>query len=105
MILRRTALVVVHLAAAVALLAALVEQRRTREHAVADLRASADAEHRDTLRMEREHAVQQRLLAGLHESDPYVVELMARDRLGYARPGEIAPPPAPAASDDDHAVR
>ena len=96
MILRRTALIVVHLAIAAAILGGLVEQRRTRGEAVAEVRSVADAESRETDRMQRDHTVQKSLLDGLREQDPYVVEYLARERLGYARTGEIAPPPAPA---------
>jgi hypothetical protein len=38
----------------------------------------------------------QALLDGKRKLDPYVVELLARDRLRYLRPGELSPPPAPA---------
>jgi hypothetical protein len=37
----------------------------------------------------------QSLLEGKRKLDPYVVELLARDRLRYLRPGELSPPPAP----------
>jgi cell division protein FtsB len=98
MILRRTALIVVHLALAAAVLGLLVEQRRARAQAVADLRTVAEAEARETARMQRDHAVEKAQLDGLRQQDPYVVEYLARERLGYGRAGEIAPPPpAPAA--------
>ena len=94
MIVRRIALVVVHLAIAAAILGGLVEQRRSREQAVAELRALADAERADTERMRRDHAVHKELRSGLREQDPYVVEYLARERLGWSRSGEITPPPA-----------
>ncbi|MBA3847554.1 MAG: hypothetical protein H0X45_13045 [Planctomycetes bacterium] len=95
MILRRTALIVAHLAIAAAVIGGLVDQRRARTGAVAQVRDVADAEHRETARLVDDHAAKKQILTGLREHDPYVVELLARDRLGYTRPNEIAPPPAP----------
>ncbi|MFW5845353.1 MAG: hypothetical protein ACOCXJ_03915, partial [Planctomycetota bacterium] len=36
---------------------------------------------------------------GLDANDPYVVELIARERHGFQAPGEIKPPPMPADTD------
>jgi hypothetical protein len=47
------------------------------------------------MRMRHEMELQRTLLGGLRGKDPYVVELMARERHDYSRPGEFALPEAP----------
>jgi hypothetical protein len=75
----------------IALLAHLGE----RERDVARVKAITQQEHDDTLRMTQDIDQQKALLAGLSSKDPYVVELLARERMQYSRAGEISPPPAP----------
>jgi hypothetical protein len=89
-----------HLAIAVALVALVhlaVQHRRT---AVAERSREAALEQAETARtrdaMERDRALRD----GLRANDPFAVELIARDRLGWSRPGEQRPPPAPGAVDN-----
>lgn len=91
----RGSLVVLHIVLAVVVVAALCRQLGLRAGAVSEVRAQAQADRAETQRMQREMDLQRNLLGALRAQDPYVVELLARERLGYARPGELAPPPAP----------
>ncbi len=93
--LRRPIAFLVHSAVAIAVVGLLYGQYDTRQREVDETRRLADRERAETARLEHENAVHQDLLRGLKDNDPYVVELVARDRLGYARPGEVAPPPLP----------
>ncbi len=86
----------VHAAIAIAVVGLLYGQYDARQREVDETRRLADRERAETARLERENTVHQDLLRGLKDNDPYVVELVARDRLDYARPGEVAPPPLPA---------
>jgi hypothetical protein len=88
----RPLLIALHLLLALTVLVCLVRQLGVRAQEVSDIRGLANREHRDTERMQQETALQQHLLAGIRAKDPYVVELLARERLGYARPNEFAPP-------------
>lgn len=74
---------------------ALVMQLHEREREVERVRAQARQEREETERMNQEIQQQQALLEGLGSKDPYVIELLVRDRLRYASPGEISPPPLP----------
>ena len=38
----------------------------------------------------------------MNAKDPYVIELLAREKLQYGRPGEISPPPVPAIDKPRH---
>jgi hypothetical protein len=96
MIIRRTLLVFAHAALATAIIGLLYGQYDERHRAVAVTRHAAEGERRDTEAVERENRVLGETLNGIKASDPYVVEMLARDRLGYQRPGEMAPPPLPA---------
>ena len=84
--------VAIHLLLAIAILVLLVRQLGVRAQEVSDIRGLAKQEHSDTERMQREVDLHQELLTGVRAKDPYVIELLARDRLGYSRPGEFAPP-------------
>jgi hypothetical protein len=91
----RTLLIVVHVLAGVVILAFLVRQLATRAHEVGGVRAQWDVDHASTEVMRAEMGLQKSLLTGLRARDPYVVELLARDRHSYSRPGEYTLPPAP----------
>ncbi len=96
MSLRRPIALLFHVAAAIAVVGLLYGQYDARSREVDETRRLAGRERAETARLERENTVHQDLLRGLKDNDPYVVELVARDRLNYARPGEVAPPPLPA---------
>lgn len=86
----------VHAAIGLAVIGLLWRQYQERQAAVVEMRRTAADEHAATERARHDNAVAQQLRQGLEQNDPYAVELMARERLQYARPGEIAPPPLPA---------
>ena len=95
----RALLIAIHLLFALAVLVLLVRQLGVRAQEVSDIRGLATREHDETVRMNDEMRLHQELLTGMRSKDPYVVELLARQRLGYARPGEFAPPPLAAKKD------
>lgn len=72
-------------------LASVLVERRSELAKVRDL---ADKERLERQRAETGLARGQALRDGLKRDDPYVVEYLARDRLQFAGPGELAPPPA-----------
>lgn len=86
--------IVLHLVVAVAAIGLLHQQYRQRQIDVAQVQAAAQHERAETQRVENEVAVQQQILGGIREGDPFVVEMLARERLDLTRPGEITPPPA-----------
>lgn len=93
---RNWSLIAAHAFAAVVILALLFHQLQNRELSTQEVRRIAAQEHGDTQRLQRENAVQQDLLKGIRSNDPYVVEMLARDKLRFAAPGEVAPPMLPA---------
>lgn len=66
-----------------------------REIEVERMRVTAQAEHQETTNLEADIAQQEAMIDGLRAKDPYVVEMIARDKLHYVGPGEISPPPLP----------
>ncbi len=66
-----------------------------REIDVERMRATAQQEHTETQQLEAEIAQQEAVIQGLRAKDPYVVEMIARDKLRYVGAGEISPPPLP----------
>lgn len=94
--LARGPLVVVHAVFATVVVISFSMHLREREGEVAQVKQTAHQERQETVRLEQDIAQQEALLDGLRRKDPYVVELIARERLKYATPGEIAPPPLPA---------
>ena len=91
----RALFIALHLLVALAILVFLVRQLGVRAQEVSDIRGLAAREHIDTLRMQHEMQLHQDLLTAMRAKDPYVVELLARDRLSYSRPNEYTPPPVP----------
>ena len=85
--------VVLHLIVGIAILAAACIRLGNGAQRVSDIRHVAEGEHATKERMAAERDRLQSLLNGLRRHDPYVVEMIARDRLDYSRPGELTPPP------------
>lgn len=67
----------------------LVERRGE----LAKVRDLADKERVERQRADADLSRGQALRDGLKRDDPYVVEYLARDRLQFTGPGELAPPP------------
>ncbi len=88
--------ILLHVAIAIAAVGLLYRQYQQRQADVATVKKDADREHADTQRLEKDVQVQQHILGGIREGDPFVVEMLARDRLDLTRPGELTPPPAAA---------
>ncbi len=94
--LARGPLVVVHAVFATVVVISFSVHLGERETEVAHVKQIAQQERQDTVRLQHDIAQQEALLDGLRRKDPYVVELITRERLKYTGPGEIAPPPLPA---------
>ncbi len=82
-----------HAAFAVALLGWLVSTYVERHRELVKVREAAASEALETQRLQNEIEHSKALRDGLKRDDPYVVEFLARDRLQYTAPGELAPPP------------
>lgn len=87
------ALIALHLTVGIAILAAACIRLGNGAQRVSDIRHVADSERAAKDRMVAERSRLQDLLDGLRKHDPYVIELIARDRLDYTRLGELTPPP------------
>ncbi len=98
----RGPLVVLHAIFATVVTIALLAHLTEREREVARIRTVSQQERDDTARMTQDIDQQKALLAGLASKDPYVVELLARERLQYGRAGEVSPPPAPSVDNPRH---
>jgi cell division protein FtsB len=96
MSLARGPLVVVHAVFATLVVIGLSIALQEREKEVAHVKQIAQQEREETQRLQADIAQQEALIDGLRRKDPYVVELVARDRLNFAGKDEIAPPPLPA---------
>jgi hypothetical protein len=82
-----------HAAFAIALLGWLVSAYVERRKELDVVRQAASQEHAETVRMQGEIEQGKAVRDGLKRDDPYVVEFIARDRMQYTSPGELAPPP------------
>ncbi len=91
----RQILIAVHLLLGLLVLAGLCSRLGRRAQEVNAVRISAQQEHERTLAVQADIGHMDELRKGLERQDPYVVELLARQRLGFARPGDITPPPTP----------
>ena len=91
----RQTLIAAHVVVGIAVVAGLCHKLGDRAQEVNQVRVAARAEHEVPLRLGRENARVTELLHGVERQDPYVIELLAREKLQYGRPGEITPPPAP----------
>ncbi len=87
------ALVALHLIVGIAILAAACIRLGNGAQRVSDIRHVAESEHATKEHMLAERDRLQGMLEGLRKHDPYVIEMIARDRLDYTRPGELTPPP------------
>jgi hypothetical protein len=96
MSLARGPLFVLHMVFATVVVIGLVMHLGEREREVSRIKEVARQEREETVRLENDIAQQEALLSGLRRKDPYVVELIARDKLDYSAAGEISPPPLPA---------
>lgn len=94
MILDRGPLLVAHSVAGTLLVIVLLFQLHEREQRLVQLHRDTDRDLAETARMNGEIAELENLRDGLAKKDPYVVELITRQKLGYSRPGEFAVPPA-----------
>jgi cell division protein FtsB len=66
-----------------------------RELDVQKIRSLAHTERTETARLQHDIAQQEAIIDGLRQKDPYVVEMVTRDKLRYTGNGEITPPPRP----------
>jgi len=69
-----------------------LQERRGEVDAV---RHAAVQERQATEELRHQVAVQEATLAGLRQDDPYVIEMLAREKLGWEGPDEVRPPPLP----------
>ncbi len=83
----------VHAGIAIALVGWLASIALERRSELAKVRGLADQEAAEKERAKAQLARGQALRDGLKRDDPYVVEYLARERLQFAGPGELAPPP------------
>lgn len=82
-----------HAVVAIAVVGWLASVLVERRGELAKVRSLADKERVERQRAESELSHGQALRDGLKRDDPYVVEFLARDRLQFSGPGELAPPP------------
>jgi len=92
----RGPLLALHTIFASVVVVSLLAHLSERDHEVAQIRAQALQERNETERLNQEIQQHKALLEGLSRKDPYVVEMLVRDKLQFSRPGEISPPPLPA---------
>ncbi len=90
----RQVLVAVHVAIGIAVIALLCRKLGDRAQEVNTVRLAAHQERDATVVQQRDIAQMDELRKGLEKNDPYVIELLAREKLQYARSGEMVPPPA-----------
>ncbi len=89
----RQGLIAGHIVFGIVVVAGLVHSLGERAREVNDVRVVAQQETDAKARIANENAQLSQLLKGREQMDPYVIELLARERLGYTRQGEIPLPP------------
>ncbi len=94
MILTRGPLLVLHAAIGTLIVLTLLFQLRERDRHLTQFREETAREVAETKRLQQEIAELECRRDGMARRDPYVVELMVREKLHYTRPGEIVPPPS-----------
>ena len=94
--LARGPLFVLHMVFATVVVMSLFIYLQEREAEVSRIKQLAHQEHQETARLQSDLTQPEELIKGLRRKDPYVVEMIARDKFKYAGAGEIAPPPLPA---------
>ncbi|MBA3710483.1 MAG: hypothetical protein H0W83_16890 [Planctomycetes bacterium] len=94
----RQILIAVHVVIGLALIAVLCRQLGERAKEVNQVRIQAQQERDATQRTKSDIVQMDELRKGLDKSDPYVVELLVREKLQYSGLGrdEYHPTPAPA---------
>ena len=90
-------LIALHAVAGMLVVGSLVWHLHDREIRLSQVRTRAETEREESRRLEHSIALDEHLRVGLRQRDPYVVELLARERLGWQRTGEFSPPPVPPA--------
>ena len=90
----RQILIAVHVLAGLIVIAILCRHLGERAQEVNRVRVAAAQERAATVALESEMARVDQLRQGVERQDPYVIELLAREQLGWGRPGEHQPPPA-----------
>lgn len=90
----RQILIAVHVLAGLLVIAVLCRKLGDRAQEVHQVRQAAEQERAVTVALQSEMARLDQLRQGVERQDPYVIELLARERLGWGRPGEHTPPPA-----------
>jgi cell division protein FtsB len=90
----RSILLVVHVLAWCLVALVLFGYVRNRQSEVAALRQTAEQERAERRRLEERVQIMNARLDGLRGNDPYMVELVARERLGWKALGafEVLPP-------------
>ncbi len=91
----RLALIAAHLALAVAVLAMLSRHLALRAQEANEVRSLAGRDRIETERLRDEIRRLEELRKGVERQDPFVIELLAREKLQWARPGEKSPPAVP----------
>lgn len=86
---------VLHVVFATVVVISLFIYLQERQNEVSHIQQVARKEHLETLQLQADLVQQEALIKGLQHKDPYVVELIARDKFKYTGAGEIAPPPLP----------
>lgn len=90
------ALLAIHVAIGVTAVVWMEGQHAQRASEVAAIRTLAEQDRAKTARIERDVETMEARRAGLRQNDRFVVELLARERLGWVRHDEIPVPKAPA---------
>ncbi|TVR12883.1 MAG: hypothetical protein EA401_08110 [Planctomycetota bacterium] len=93
-------LALAHVVIAATVIWGIQQQYAQRSQQVGELRHTAQAEATDAAQLQREVEVLEHLLDGMRKEDPYVIELLARDRLGYRNPERLEVPPPRLPADD-----
>ena len=88
----RQVLIAVHVLIGLLIVAALCSRLGDRAMEVNQVRISTQQEQEKTQAIQHEITRMDELRKGIERQDPYVIELLARQKLQYARPGEISPP-------------
>lgn len=103
---RHGLLVLAHLGLAGVVVSAMLDYRSERRADVEQVREQAQQERAQTRAFDERVDTGEALREGLRQDDPYVVELLLRERLGYqAHPQEVRPPCPPTTPTDSQRRR
>ena len=92
-----------HLAVAAAVVAAIAFALQHRRATVAERECIAAREQAETQRIQDDIARARAQREALRADDAFAVELLARERLGWGRIGELRPPPVTGTIDNPRA--